>query len=86
MKPPLAILSEIGVPEPMTPYSLELEFPAADPSVQWPGPPTMTVAEWAEWLEEARQLQNPEALEAWLREGIPNGPRFELLDAPISVR
>jgi hypothetical protein len=62
----------------MTAHSLELEFPDADPTVKWPGPPKMTVDEWIVWLEEARQLQNPEALEAWLREGIPSGPRFEL--------
>jgi hypothetical protein len=62
----------------MTPHLLDLEFPVAGPGDKWPDPPKMSVAEWAEWLEEARQLQNPEALEAWLREGIPNGPRFEL--------
>ncbi len=62
----------------MTPHSLNLEFPEADPSVQWPGPPKMTVEEWSIWLEEARKLQNPEVLEAWLRKGIPDGPCFEL--------
>ena len=66
----------------MTPHLLDLEFPTLPPGEQWPGPPTMTVTEWAEWLEEARQLQNPAALEAWLRDpnSLPKGPRFELLD------
>ena len=64
----------------MTPHLLDLEFPTLPPGEKWPAPPEMTVEEWAEWLEEARKLQNPAVLEEWLKKGIPTGPRFELLD------
>lgn len=57
-----------------------LEFPiftAGNPAL---GRPASTVEEWAAWPEEARKLQSPAALEAWLREpkSLPRGERFEL--------
>lgn len=59
---------------------LTLEFPiftAENPALERP---SSTTEEWAAWLEEARQLQSPEALEAWLRDSnsLPRGDRFEL--------
>ena len=59
---------------------LTLEFPiftADNPALE---KPASTVEEWATWLEEARKLQSPEALEAWLRDpnSLPRGERFEL--------
>ena len=59
---------------------LNLEFPiftAENPAL---AKPTSTVEEWAAWLEEARKLQSPAALEAWLRDpnSLPSGERFEL--------
>ena len=64
----------------ITPGLLDLEFPIFTDADRAPEPPVLTVEEWAEWLEEARALQPPGALEEWLRDpaSLPRGERFEL--------
>ena len=47
---------------------LSLEFPVFTAENPAPEQPSSTVEEWAAWLEEARKLQSPAALEAWLRD------------------
>ena len=64
----------------ITPGLLDLEFPIFTGAQSAPEPPTLTVEEWADWLEEARALQSPEAFEEWLHDpaSLPRGERFEL--------
>ena len=59
---------------------LTLEFPVFTAENPAPERPVMTVEEWVVWLEDARKLQSPAALEEWLRDpnSLPRGERFEL--------
>jgi hypothetical protein len=59
---------------------LNLEFPVFTAANPAPERPSLTVEEWVVWLEEARKLQSPAALEAWLHDpnSLPRGERFEL--------
>jgi len=59
---------------------LSLEFPVFTAENPAPERPSSTVEEWAAWLEEARKLQSPAVLEAWLHDpdSLPRGGRFEL--------
>ena len=63
-----------------TPDLISLEFPVFTAENPAPEPPMMTVEEWVVWLEEARKLQSPDTLEAWLHDpnSLPRGERFEL--------
>ena len=59
---------------------LSLEFPvftAENPALERP---TMTVEEWVVWLEDARKLQSPAALEKWLCDpnSLPRGEPFTI--------
>ena len=59
---------------------LSLEFPVFTAENPAPERPVMTAEEWDVWVEEARRLQSPAALEEWLRDpnSLPRGERFEL--------
>lgn len=64
----------------ISPGLLELDFPVFTEEKPAPATPVLTVEEWVAWIEEARQLQSPEALEIWLYDAnsLPRGVRFEL--------
>lgn len=66
----------------MTPGYLDMEFPIFPPGVEPPGPPSLSPAQFIDWLEEARLMQSREAFEAWLAEpsSLPHGEPFTWRD------